>query len=78
MIGPVVQVTDLVHALGTAITPQIVAPFLESGNGGGTGGGVNGSSGHSDVIKDKLVEVYMTTSGEGLYNVTATSGPGNF
>lgn len=30
MIGPIIQVTDLFHALGTAITPQIIEPFLRT------------------------------------------------
>jgi hypothetical protein len=32
MVGPVVQVTDLVHAIGIAITPQILAPLLHTSN----------------------------------------------
>ena len=28
MISPIIQVTDLFHAFGTAITPQLIAPFI--------------------------------------------------
>lgn len=32
LIGPIVQTTELVHAIGTAIAPQIIAPFLSQRN----------------------------------------------
>jgi hypothetical protein len=57
LIGPIVQTADLFHALGTAIAPQIVEPFLTGQKNSTIVTPTDSPPGHTTIATSELLGV---------------------